>query len=62
MNDVCLFFKETIGVDCYTPVLQEHEIDGPALVLLKEEHLFNIFKMPKQSRDKILQQIQKFQF
>lgn len=59
INDVCLFFENVLSKDCYAPVIEEHLIDGIALLLLKEEHLIKTFKMPSESRTKLLNDINK---
>jgi len=57
IDDVCVFFEDVLGENCYTPIIQDHLIDGLALLLLKEEHLTKIFRMQSKSRIKLLNKI-----
>jgi len=59
IDDVCVFFEHVLGKNCYTSIIKEHLIDGIALLLLKEEHLTDIFRMPSRSRIQILNRINK---
>ncbi|CAF0821193.1 unnamed protein product [Rotaria sp. Silwood1] len=59
INEVCSFFEYVLGKNCYATIIKEHLIDGTALLLLKEEHLINTFKMPVELRLELLQRIDK---
>ncbi|CAF1225143.1 unnamed protein product [Adineta ricciae] len=59
VDDVCSFFERVLGKNCFTSVIQEHLIDGVALLLLEDEHLVSIFQMPLGPRLKLLDRIQK---
>ncbi len=58
-DDVCSFFERVLGKNCYKPIIEEHLIDGAALLLLEDEHLNNIFKMQLGPRLKLLNRINK---
>ncbi|CAF0915522.1 unnamed protein product [Adineta steineri] len=59
IDDVCLFFESVLDKDCYAPLIQEHLIDGSALLLLEDEHLTSIFQMQLGPRLKLLDRIRK---
>jgi len=59
INDVCLFFECVLGKNCYASIIQEHLIDGAALLLLEAEHLVSIFQMQLGPRLKLLDRINK---
>jgi hypothetical protein len=61
IDDVCVFVEDVLRTNCYTSIIQEHLIDGIALLLLKEEHLTNVFQMPSKQRTKLLHRIHQFQ-
>ena len=56
---MCSFFERVLGKNCFTSVIQEHLIDGVALLLLEDEHLVSIFQMQLGPRLKLLDRIQK---
>ncbi|UJR35803.1 hypothetical protein I4U23_028551 [Adineta vaga] len=59
LDDVCSFFERVLGKSCYASLIQEHLIDGAALLLLEDEHLVTIFQMQLGPRLKLLDRIQK---
>ena len=58
---VCSFVEHVLHDDRYRSIIEEHLIDGLALVLLKDEHLINVFHMPSKERHRLLQQIKQIQ-
>ncbi|CAF2391497.1 unnamed protein product [Rotaria sp. Silwood2] len=59
IDDVCSFFENVLGKNCYASIIKEHLIDGAALVLLEDEHLSSVFKMQLGPRLKLLNSINK---
>lgn len=45
VEDVCDFVKNLPGCQEYADEFKSHEIDGQALMLLKEDHLMNMMNM-----------------
>jgi len=45
VQDVCDFVRNTPGCQEYADEFKSHEIDGQALMLLKEDHLMNTMSM-----------------
>lgn len=61
VKEVCKFVAEVLGTDDYTEDFTTQEIDGSALVLLKEKHLVNAMGMKLGPALKIVAKVQSLQ-
>lgn len=61
VREVCKFVADVLGTDEYTEDFTNQEIDGSALVLLKEKHLVNAMGMKLGPALKIVNKVQLMQ-
>ena len=61
IDQVCSFVEQVLSDNQYKSIIEEHLIDGFALVLLKEEHLTKVFQMPLIQRHRLLDHIKQIQ-
>lgn len=57
-KDVCKFIADVLGTDEYSEDFTTQEIDGSALILLKEKHLVNAMGMKLGPALKIVAKVQ----